>query len=95
MKHHFKNLKNKEFWKRDIKRISISDILILIAIFLMFMASWNNIQAGNDPCSYCVINNLPEGDMTCREYFSIREINLTGLEVHNESIKGYDFRETS
>jgi len=93
MKNHFNNLKTKDFWKKDIKKISISDILIWIAIFLMFMASWNNIQAGKDPCSYCIVRNDPvRGDITCKEYFN-QEINLSWI-GDNENIKNYDFRET-
>jgi len=84
------NLKNKEFWKQDIKKIGISDILIWIAIFLMFMASWQNIQAGNDPCSYCIVNHLPGYDepITCREYFDNTITNeiQPNLTIQNENI---------
>jgi len=77
------NVREKEFWKKEMKKISFSDILIWIAIVLLFLASWQNIQAGNDPCSYCVINNLPmeEGAITCKEYFSRTEIDRTELNV--------------
>lgn len=98
MKNHFnelkENIKTKDFWKKEVKKISLSDILIWIAIFLMFMASWNNIQAGKDPCSYCIVRNDPiKGDVNCKEYFS-SEINLGYIVGDNENIKDYDFGKT-
>jgi len=96
-KNHFKklkeNLKDKSFWKQELKKISFSDILIWIAIILMFMASWQNIQAGNDPCSYCIIRNLPGGDMTCKEYFDTSRLNISF--DNDESFKVGNIREAS
>lgn len=69
----FKLMKSKDFWKKELKTIRINDILIWIAVILMFMASYQNIQAGNDPCSYCIINNHPnyDGPVSCREFFEM------------------------
>lgn len=98
-KPHFSNLKKKDFWKAQIKEISISDILIWIAIALLFLASWQNIQAGRDPCSYCIINDPYQGEITCKEYFGE---NIDGINVSenlsyiqkedDENIKDYAFR---
>ena len=71
-------LKTKEFWIKEVKSINWSDVLIWIAIFLMFMASWQNIQAGKDPCNYCMVNGGPEGSVSCKEYFN-QNVNLSGL----------------
>lgn len=92
MKNPFSKMKSKEFWKKDVKEITLSDILIWIAIILMFVVSWNNIQAGRDPCSYCIVQNTDRGDVTCKEYFN-QEINLSWI-GDNEDFKSDDFRET-
>jgi len=64
------NLKSLDFWKKEVKSIKLNDILIWIAIILMFLAAYQNIDAGRNPCEYCKVN-LPyeEGGMTCKEYF--------------------------
>lgn len=88
------NFKDKEFWKKELKKISISDILIWIAIILVFIASWQNINAGKDPCSYCMINrpDYEGGKITCKEYFNT-EVSLEDWEelpnnIQNENITG-------
>jgi len=98
------NFKDKEFWKKELKKISLSDILIWIAIILVFVASWQNINAGNDPCSYCMMNrpDYEGGDISCRDYFNsgVSEtdletyeifegnFNVTSIPIKNENITG-------
>jgi hypothetical protein len=111
MKSHFKLIKekltSKEFLIKELKSISFSDILIWIAIALLFIASWQNIQAGKDPCSYCFIKS-PTMKMTCKEYIEIInpdvsdwknkiEANFSGSSVNANygNIKGDDIRETN
>jgi len=88
-----KRLKDKEELKKEIKAIGLNDILIWVAILLMFLAAHQNINAGNSPCDYCMINNYQGFEkISCREFIEItgndRDYNniSKNISIQNENI---------
>lgn len=70
-------------WKKELREIKLNDILIILAIILLFLFFIRVRDVYNDPCSYCVIKNSGMEPMTYKEYFNsslkinINELNLS------------------
>jgi hypothetical protein len=95
----FNQLKDKEFWKKELKNIKWSDLLIWLAIFLIFMGTYTYTQAGKDPCAYCMINREYEEDISCKDFFNSKlnedrinsMVNDFGLDNLNNGVDNGDF----
>jgi hypothetical protein len=63
-----KNFHSKEWWIKELKEISWTEILLLIAFILCYMQVRQINEIAKDPCNFCVIH---QGDysITCKEYF--------------------------
>lgn len=88
-----KRLKDKEELKKEIKSIGLNDILIWTAILLMFLAAYQNIDAGKNPCEYCMINHYQGFEhISCKEYIEITggrggfENITNNLTIQNENL---------
>jgi len=59
---------SKEFWKKEIKSISIGDLLRITAMLLILLSAWYYREPIKNPCDYCALTI--DGEMTtCRQEF--------------------------
>lgn len=91
-------IKNKEWWKYEIRDFGWSNLLIIVAIILLFSGLYFEFGPKiKNPCDWCKVSvNAPGSNMddskTCTEwlkekYGAVNDINLNiSLEVNNGSI---------
>jgi len=81
---------NKDWWKKELKDFGWTNLLIIIAIILLFSAFLTYKEVIKDPCNFCYVDDpykIGGEGMTCKEYFDKPKINLNFS--NNLEIKDY------
>lgn len=64
------NSQFKKILKKEFKNFNWTELLLLLALILMYFQSRYMMSVYKDPCSYCYVQQPNLERMTCKEYFN-------------------------